>query len=437
MFNQGPTPRYSAINPSFFANNRSQLGQLLPPKAIAVLHANDLMPSNADAHHPFVQQSDFFYLTGIQQEESVLVLFPDATSPKERILLFINEATPEKLIWEGAKHTAATATACSGIAEVHPLSSFKQVLKQLMREATHLYLYSNEHYRADVVVEGRNERFIRYCQRTYPLHQYGRLCPLMEQLRMVKSPIEIEMIQKACKITHKGFLSLLKATKPGVMEYALEGDLSATYLKNGADGFAYTPIVASGPNSCILHYIENNQQCQAGDLLLVDSGAAYGHYCSDLTRTIPISGQFTPRQKKVYRAVLAVMEGAKKLLQVGTYLPDYEAAVGKLMEAELCKLGLLTTEEIKRQNPKQPAYKKYFMHGTSHHLGLDTHDLADLKRKLEVNMVLTVEPGIYIPAEGIGIRLENNVVIKEDGVMDLMKDIPLDPDEIEAYMQEG
>ena len=436
MFNQAPTPRYTPINPLFFAENRTRLAKLMLPNSLAILHTNDLMPSNADAHHPFIQQSDFFYLTGINQEEVILLLFPDAVTPANRTILFINQATPERLIWEGAKHTAATATQCSAITQVRALSSFHHVLEKIMREAAHVYLYRNEHYRAHVEVAGRNERFVESCRKQYPLHKYERLCPLMEQLRAIKSPLEIEMIRKACDITRKGFLALLKATKPGVMEYALEGELIATYLKNGADGFAYHPIVASGSNSCVLHYIENNQQCKAGDLLLVDSGASYAHYCSDLTRVIPINGRFSTRQKEVYHAVLRVMKEAKKLLQVGVWIPDYEREVGHLMEAALCKLGVLTTAEIKAQNPKNPAYKRYFMHGTSHHLGLDTHDLANLDRKLEANMVLTVEPGIYLPEEGFGIRLENNVVIQDDGPIDLMEDIPLDPDEIEAIMHD-
>lgn len=428
------TMRTRPIDSSLFTYNRHRLVQRMLPKSLAVFNANDVMPTNADGTMAFVQNADLFYFSGIDQEETILLICPESHDPKLREVLFLRETNEHIAIWEGHKYTMEEAMAASGIQQVRWLSDFPLIFNTLMCESTHVYLNTNEHLRAEVVVETRDARFIRDTQRKYPLHRYERLAPIMHDLRAVKNPIEVDMISKACALTEVGFRRVLKFLKPGVMEYEVEAEMLHEFVKNGSKGFAYGPIVASGANACVLHYVSNNQPCKEGDLLLIDAAAEYGNYKSDLTRTIPVGGRFTERQKQVYNAVLRVMRGAIAMLVPGGNLVNYHEAVGKLMEEELIGLGLLNAEEVKKQDPDKPLYKKYFMHGTSHHLGLDVHDLGFKYRPFEAGNVFTCEPGIYIREEGIGIRIENNILITNDKPIDLMQNIPIELEEIEALM---
>ncbi len=426
--------RHAPITPELFIENRTRLAKLLPPRAIAVLNANDILPTNADGTHAFVQNNDLFHLTGINQEETLLILFPDAPDEKHRAILFLRESNDNIARWEGKKHTKETARAASGIQEVHWLDSFEPLFRLLMKQAGHVFLNTNEHARAADLVETRDLRFIRETQRNYPLHDYRRIAPLMEQLRAIKTDTEIALILKACEITERGFRRLLPFVKPGVHEFEIEAELIHEYLRHRSDGFAYAPIIASGENACVLHYVTNHAPCQDGDLLLLDCAANYAGYNSDLTRTIPVNGRYTPRQRAVYEAVLRVKDEATKMLRPGVLIADYQKEVGKLMESELIGLRLLDRTEVDAQDEDKPLYKKYFMHGTSHHIGLDVHDVGDTTKPITPGMVFTVEPGIYIPEESIGIRLENNIVIGKDTNIDLMASIPVDPDEIETLM---
>ena len=428
--------RHKPIDPNLFVTNRQNLTKLLKAKSLAVLNSNDIMPTNADGTMRLVQNSDLFYLTGIDQEETVLVLFPDFPNEEYREILFVKETSELIEIWEGHKYTKEEATAASGIANVHWLSEFDGILNTLMAEAEHVYLNTNEHIRASVRVETRDARFIAYCQQHYPLHHYERIAPLMYQLRAVKSAPEIERQQQACDITEQGFRRVLKFVQPGVMEYEIEAEYLHEFVRNGSRGFAYEPIVASGENACVLHYVDNHAECQAGEVILMDVGAEYGRYYADMSRSIPVSGRFTDRQKAVYNAVLRVQREAMTLLRPGNTIKEYHKEVGKIMESELIGLGLLDAHEVEQQDEKKPLYRKYFMHGTSHHLGLDVHDVGNIYRPFEKGMVFTVEPGIYIREEGLGIRLENNVVITDDGVHDLMRNIPIEVEEIEDLMNE-
>ncbi len=426
--------KYTPVDKALYINNRTNFVKYLKPKSIAVFNSNDQMPTNADGLMPFRQNNDLLYLSGIDQEESILVIFPEAQNPKHREILFVKETSELIAIWEGAKLTKEQATTQSGIETVYWTSQFDQVFHALMTEAEHIYLNQNEHLRAITTVETRDDRFRKSCKEKYPLHEYERLAPIMRKLRPIKTQWEIDMIQQACNITEKGFRRVLDFVKPGVMEYEIEAELAHEFLRNRSRGFAYEPIIASGYNACVLHYIENNKECKAGDVILMDVGAEYGNYASDLTRCVPVSGRFTDRQKQVYNAVLRVMKEATAMLTPGTLHEEYHTEVGKIMESELIGLGLLDKNEVAKQDPKNPLYKKYFMHGTSHHLGLDVHDVEERNRAFEAGMVLTVEPGIYIREESLGIRLENDVMITENGQFDLMRNIPLEADEIEDLM---
>ncbi len=428
--------RYSPINKVLFENNRARLHKELAPKSMAVLHANDILPTNADGVMPFHQNADLFYLSGIDQEESILIVFPDAKEEDFREVLFLRETNEHIAIWEGHKYTKEEARNTSGIQTIFWLSEFPRVFNTLITEAENVYLNTNEHLRAEVVVETRDARFVKWCQEKYPLHTYKRLAPIMHYLRAVKSEEEIALIQQACDITEKGFRRVLAFTKPGVHEFEIEAEYVHEFIRNRSKGFAYSPIVASGANACVLHYIDNNQVCKEGELILMDVGASYANYAADMTRCIPVSGRFTERQKAVYEAVLRVMKYALGELRVGNNLQDYHTSVGEAMTKELVDLKLLTQEEVKAQNPKHPAYKKYFMHGTSHHLGLDVHDVGDKYRTFEEGMVFTCEPGIYIREEGLGIRLENDVVIRKEGIEDLMEYIPFEKEAIEELMNQ-
>ena len=427
--------KYDLIDKQLFVHNRNRFAKELKPGSLAIFNSNDIMPTNADGSMPFRQNNDLFHLSGVDQEESILIIFPDSFHKKHREVLFLKETSELIAIWEGAKLNKEQAYEVSGIKTVYWIDQFETVLKTLMSEANHVYLNSNEHLRAHVEVETRDARFNKWIQKEYTLHEYERSAPIMHYIRSIKHQVEVDLIQHACNITDKGFRRLLNFVKPGVMEYEIEAELIHEFVRNRSRGFAYEPIVASGKNACVLHYIDNNQECKDGDVILMDFGAEYANYASDMTRCIPVSGKFTERQKEVYNAVLRVMKAATSLLVPGTLLHEYHIEVGHLMEKELLKLGLINQEDIDNQDPNWPAYKKYFMHGTSHYIGLDVHDVGSWTKPLEAGMVFTCEPGIYIPEENLGIRLENDILVTEGKPLDLMAHIPLEADEIEALMK--
>lgn len=426
--------KYSAINNNLFIENRKRFAASLKPNSIALFTSNDIMPTNADGSMGFVQNSDLFYLTGVDQEETIVLIYPDAVNGTFKEVLFVKETSELIAIWEGAKLNKEQATETSGIKNVMWNKDFDMFLQSVIFQAEYIYLNSNEHTRRHIDTETLEMRFNKKIISKFPLHKVERSAPIMHKLRAIKSKYEVELIQQACNITEKGLRRLLGFVKPGVMEYQIEAELVHEFISNRSRGFAYGPIIASGANACVLHYVENNKECKAGDVILLDVAAEYGNYASDLTRCLPVSGKFTTRQKQVYNAVLRVMKGATAMLTVGNLIPEYHKAVGVMMEKELVDLGLITLDDIKKQNPDWPAYKKYFMHGTSHFLGLDVHDVGDFNRKLEAGMVFTCEPGIYIPEENLGIRLENDILVTANGPDDLMKNIPLEAEEIESLM---
>ena len=427
--------KYHPIEHQLFVKNRQKFMAKMAPKSLAVFNSNDIYPISADSTMPFQQHRDLFYLSGVDQEESVLLLFPDALDVKHREVLFLRETNEHIAVWEGEKLTKERAFAVSGIKTVYWLKDFDKVFFDLMTEADTIYFNTNEHYRQAVQTETREDRFIKVTKEKFPAHGVAKSNPILQEIRGVKEPEEIALMRTACGITEMGFRRILGFVKPGVWEYEIEAEYLHEFIRNRSKGFAYTPIIASGNNANVLHYIENNQQCREGDLLLMDVAAEYANYSSDMTRTIPVSGRFTKRQRAVYDAVLRVKDEATAMLVPGTLWKEYHKEVGKVMTSELLGLGLLDKADVQNEDPDWPAYKKYFMHGTSHHIGLDTHDYGALKTPMKANMVFTVEPGIYIPAEGIGIRLEDNVVIQENGApINLMKDIPLAADEIETLM---
>lgn len=426
--------KYDLIDNKLFIRNRRRFVKQLKSKSVAIFNSNDIMPTNADGTMPFRQNNDLFHLCGIDQEESILVICPQAFNANHREILFLKETSDEIAIWEGAKLSKAEAFKVSGIKTVYWLDQFQTILKQLMSESENLYLNSNEHLRANVVVETRDARFNKQILAEYPLHNIERSAPILHDIRSVKDKYEIELIQYACDITEKGLRRLLSFIKPGVWEYEIQAELAHEFLRNKSRGFAYEPIIASGFSSCVLHYIENNKKCIKGDILLLDIGAEYANYASDLTRCVPVSGRFSKRQKEVYDSVLKVQKEAIKLLRPGTLLNEYHIEVGKLMESELLRLKLIDKTDIKNQNPAWPAYKKYFMHGTSHYLGLDVHDVGSWVDPIKKGMVFTCEPGIYIREESLGIRIENNLVVTENEPFDLMKNIPRETEEIEDLM---
>jgi Xaa-Pro aminopeptidase len=424
--------KYTRLPSAVFTKHRQRFMAKLKPNSIAVFNANDIYPISADSTLPFEQHRDLFYLTGIDQEETILILCPDAKDPKHREMVFVRETNAHIAVWEGHKLTKSEAAAVTGIDHVQWTTDFEASFLELAKQAENIYINTNEHYRAKVETQTREDRFIEWCKQQFPKKNYEKSNFILQGLRGVKDPEEIAHIQQACDITEKGFRRILGFVKPGVWEFEIEAEFSHEFLSNRSKGFAYTPIIASGANSNVLHYIENSQQCKAGELILMDVGAEYGNYASDMTRTIPVSGRFTPRQRAVYEAVLKVKDEATKLLIPGVLWKDYHVEVGKLMSSALVDLGLLAKKEVSYNTE---AYKKYFMHGTSHHLGLDTHDYGLLDEPMETNMVFTVEPGIYIPDEGFGIRLEDDVVVQATGTpVNLMTNIPIDPDEIEALM---
>ncbi|WKB82871.1 aminopeptidase P family protein [Cellulophaga lytica] len=428
--------KYNQIDSKLFVKNRKKFMAQMKPKSVAVFNSNDIYPIGADSTMPFEQNRNIFYLTGADQEETILILFPDALNPKHKEILFVRETNEHIAVWEGEKLTKERATEVSGIETVYWLSDFDKVFFDVMTEAETVYFDTNEHYRQAVETETREDRFIKKCKADYPAHQWAKSFPIMQNIRGVKEPEELALMQEACNITEKGFKRLLSFVKPGVWEYEIEAELLHEFVRNRSKGFAYTPIIASGANANVLHYIENNQQCKDGDVILMDVAAEYANYSSDLSRSIPVSGKFTKRQKEVYNAVLRVKNEATKMLVPGTIWAEYHKEVGKLMTSELLGLGLLDKADVQNEDKNWPAYKKYFMHGTSHHIGLNTHDYGELKTPMKANMVFTVEPGIYIPNENLGIRLEDDVVIQEKGEpFNLMANIPIEADEIVELMQ--
>ena len=429
-------PRYSKIPNQLFIQNRNNFKEHLKPNSIAIFFSNDIMPTNADGAMGFKQNSDLFYLSGIDQEESILVIFPDAKDEKHKEILFLRETNETIAIWEGEKLTKEQATEISGIKTIYWTHQFEQILRTLMYQAEYVYLNSNEHLRKYIETETAQDRWNKKIMQNYPLHKYERAAPILFKLRTIKHSIEIDLIQQSCNITEKAFRRILKFVKPGVWEYEIEAEMLHETIINRSKGFAYSPIIASGRNACVLHYVENNKQCQDGEVILIDVGAEYANYASDMTRCIPVNGKFTKRQKEVYNSVLFILKEATKLLRPGMTFEKYNEEVGRLMTEELLKLKLLTKEDIQKQTPEKPAYKKYFMHGTSHFLGLDVHDVGFFYEPMQAGMVLTCEPGIYIPEENLGIRLENDILITQNGQINLMQNIPIEAEEIETLMNE-
>ncbi len=426
--------RYNPIDKTLFQKNRLKLAKRLQPKSVAIFNSNDIMPTNADGTFPFRQNNDLFYLSGIDQEETILLIYPDSPQKEFKEVLFIKKTSELIAIWEGHKHSQTEAEHFSGIKSVYWLDDFEALLPQILESANTIYLNSNEHARATSEVQTRDNRFRVWIQRHYPNKQFISVAPIMHQLRYIKEPEEIAQINKACQITENAFRRVLSFTKPGVKEYEIEAEITHEFIKNGSRGHAYQPIVASGSNSCVLHYIDNSQTCKDGELILFDFGAEYGNYNADLSRTIPANGRFTPRQKAVYNAVLRTQKYAIDELKIGNDFKTYNEGIKEQIEKELVELKLVSMNDLKNQDPNFPLYKKYFMHGTSHSLGLDVHDVDDRNLPFEAGMVFTCEPGLYIREESIGIRLENDIVITSTGNNDLMKNIPLETDEIEDLM---
>ncbi|MDP2387094.1 MAG: aminopeptidase P family protein [Bacteroidota bacterium] len=427
--------RYNKIDNKLYIENRKNFAKQLKPGSIAIFTSNDILPTNADGAMGFRQNADLLYLTGIDQEDTMLFIFPDVKDGKHKEVLFIKETSELIAIWEGAKVSKEEAKAISGIDHIYWTSDFEKLLPTFIFQAENIYLNSNEHTRRYIDTETQENRLAKKLKEKYPLHKIERSAPIMHRIRSVKNPIEVELIQQACNITEKGFRRLLPFVKPGVQEYEIEAELLHEFIINKSRGFAYGPIIASGFDSCVLHYVENNKACKDGDIILLDVAAEYANYASDLTRVLPVNGKYTQRQKDVYNAVLRVHKAAAAMLTVGQTFEKYNIAVGELMTEELLQLGLLKSDEVKNQKASSPAYKKYFMHGTSHFLGLDVHDVGFFHEPMQAGNVFTVEPGIYIREENIGIRIENNFLVNEKGApRDLMANIPIEAEEIEDLM---
>ncbi len=433
--------KYPPIDPNFFVENRARLAAMLEANSIAIFNSADIPPLSADGTSQFTQNSDLFYLTGADQEDSVLVLCPDARDANNREILFVRETSDLIAVWEGQKLSKIQATEVTGIAHVEWIDQLDPFLRRLMRETKNVYLNYNEHGRAASPVQTADDRFRIRCQSLYPKHHYKRPAPLLHQLRAVKSKVEIELTQKACDITDAGFRRVLSWLKPGVMEYQIEAEYAHEFLRSASNGFAYQPIIASGANACVLHYLSNDHRCEAGDMLLMDVGAEFANYNADMTRTIPVNGRFTERQRAVYGAVHRTLNTCiDELIQPGVKIKDYQLQVARIIEQELLELGLLDGKKIAQENKQsdlkeeQKSYRQYFMHGVSHSLGLDVHDVTPMDPVFEENMIVTVEPGIYIREENLGLRLENNIVVKKSANIDLMGHIPIEPDEIEELM---
>ncbi|MEG0851059.1 MAG: Xaa-Pro aminopeptidase [Flavobacterium sp.] len=428
--------RYESISASLFIENRKRFSEKMNPNSIAVLVSNDVMPNNADDLMGFAQNNDLFYLSGIDQDETILVLSPDAYKEENRTILFIKEVNEHTKLWDGDFLTKEEASAISGIKNVKWIHEFEKTLQLFAFEADAFYLGHNEHIkRVTAEMTTRQDRMIQWCKEKYPLHQYDRAAKITRELRPIKSKEEVALIEKASAISVKGFERLLKAVKPNIKEFELEAELIYEVIKNGASRHAFRPIIASGKNACALHYNTNDAVCKENDMILVDFGVCYANYNSDTTRCVPVNGVFSPRQREVYSSVLHCLKEGSKLLKPGIRHSDYEKQMAALIEQELIKLKLITPEDIANQNPDYPAYKKYFMHGTAHHLGLDVHDVGLYSRTLEKGMVFTCEPGIYIREEGIGCRLENDYLLTEDGNINLSEALPIEIADIEKLMQ--
>lgn len=426
--------KYLPISFDLFTNNRKNFVSRLKSKSIAIFNSSDEFPRSGDQAYIFKQNPDFFHLSGIDQEQCVLLLYPDCPNPLYKEVLFLRQTNEHIAIWEGHKYTKVEAKKASGIKNIYWIDEFDNILHSIINYAENIYLNTNENDRYQHAVPYKDVRFIKQLRERYPLHNYLRSAVIMRDLRPVKSAIEVELTQKACDITNDAFKRVLKFVKPGVTEYEIEAEITHEFIRQRATGHAYNPIIASGSNAIVLHYIDNNQVCKDGDMILFDFGAEYGNYNADMSRSIPVNGRFTNRQRSVYNAVLRVMKEATRLIVAGAIWNEYHEEVGKIMTRELIGLGLLTKHDVEKQNPAMPAYKKYFMHGTSHHLGLDVHDFAGRYDAFQVGNILTCEPGIYIPAEGLGIRIENNILITADGNRDLMEAIPIEADHIEEIM---
>ena len=427
--------RYKTIDNKLFIKNRKNFISKLKNNSIAVFNSNDIYPISADSTLPFEQHRDIFYLTGINQEESILLLYPQSKKKDYDEVLFIRETNDYITHWEGEKLSKEKAREISGIKNIYWTNEFEKVFEFISKTCVNAYINTNEHYRQNVETQTREDRFINWLKKTYPKIKLHKSNPILQKQRSVKDETEIDLIRTACDITAKGFDRVLKFIKPNIWEFEIEAEFSHEFLKNRSKRFAYSPIIASGPNSNYLHYIDNNRKCKSGEIILIDVGAEYANYSSDMTRTVPVSGKFSKRQKQIYSAVLNVKKEATKLLRPGIILSDYHIEVGKLMTSELLRIQLLDKNDIKNQSKENPAYKKYFSHGTSHHMGLDTHDYCNLEMPIQKNMILTVEPGIYIKEEGFGIRLEDVVLIRENSQPEnLMKKIPIEIEEIEDRM---
>jgi len=426
--------KYLPINSQLFIDNRKKFIAELPPNSMAILLANDEMPRSADQAFVFRQNPDLFWLSGIDQEKTALIIYPDCPNPLYREALFLRKTNEVIAVWEGHKYTMAEAREASGINQIFWEESFEPALKSLMTYCDKVFVNLNENDRSENVVPYKDIRFTNELKYNYPAHEFKRLGPIMAKLRSVKHPVEVDLIKQACNITRDAFNRVLKFMKPGVTEYEVEAEIIHEFIRQRSSGHAYTPIIASGYNACVLHYIENNKTCNDGDLVLMDFGAEYANYAADLTRTIPANGKFTPRQKDVYNAVLRVLKQAKTMLKPGVILADYNKEVGTIMEAELIGLGLLDKDAVAKQDKENPLYKKYYMHGASHFLGIDVHDIGNRYAPMQVGNVFTCEPGIYIPEEKLGIRIENDILITENGIVDLMADIPIEAEDIEDIM---
>jgi Xaa-Pro aminopeptidase len=426
--------KYLPVDNNLFTNNRKSFVSRIKPASVALFYSNDEFPRSGDQAFLFKQNPDFFYLSGIDQEQSILLLFPDCPNPLYKEVLFLRQTNEHIAVWEGHKYTKEEARVASGIQNIFWLSDFDNILHSIINYANHIYINTNENDRYAHTVPYRDIRMLEDLRRKYPLHNYERSALIMRDLRVIKSEPEIELTKKACAITRDAFIRVLKFVEPGVAEYEIEAEVIHEFIRQRATGHAYNPIIASGKNAIVLHYVDNNQICNDGDVILFDFGAEYGNYNADMSRSIPVNGRFTPRQRQVYDAVLRVMRAATQMIVEGTVWNEYHDEVGKIMTSELIGLGLLTKHDVEKQDPKLPAYKKFFMHGTSHHLGLDVHDFASRYKPFEVGNLLTCEPGIYIPDEGLGIRLENNILITKGGNIDLMADIPIEAEEIEEIM---
>lgn len=428
--------RYKKINPELFIRNRKKLTSLLKQGSLAILNASDEFQRNGDQYHPFRQNSDLFYLTGFDQEKCVLCLFPDHPLENMREVVFTVKTNDSMVTWYGHKYSLEEAVEVSGVKTVKWLDEFDDFLKEIVLRAEFIYLNIYENARFQCDVPSRDQRFAEKMKQEYPLHKYERLAPLMVQLRLCKESEEIEIIQHACNITEKAFRRVLKTIKPDMMEYEVEAEITHEFIVNGATGHAYYPIVASGINACVLHYVKNDMHLSDGSLILLDFGAEYANYAADLTRTIPVNGRFSKRQKDCYNAVLKVMKLAQTFMVPGTTIEAINKEVSKLMESEMIGLGLFTAENVKNQDPKNPLYFKYYMHGNSHFIGLDVHDAGTRQMILKPGMILSCEPGLYIKEECMGIRIENDILVTQNGPIDLMKNIPVEIEEIEELMNQ-